>query len=51
MQRMCKEKDMGGPYCNKEVLEMLKKLDHEKSKPENPLWKGLEKFKNLPPTP
>jgi uncharacterized metal-binding protein YceD (DUF177 family) len=47
IQRMCKEEDMGGPYCNKEVLEMLKKLNAEKTKPENPLWKGLEKFKNL----
>ena len=27
MQRMCSEEEMGGPYCNKEVLEMLKKMD------------------------
>jgi len=47
MQRMCKVEDIGGPYCNKEVLEMLKKLDREKSEPANPLWKGLEKFKDL----
>jgi len=47
IQRMCKEEDMGGPYCNKEVLAMLKKLNVEENKPENPLWKGLEKFKNL----
>jgi uncharacterized metal-binding protein YceD (DUF177 family) len=46
-QRMCREEDMGGPYCNKEVLAMLKKLDVKKNKPENPLWKGLEKFKDL----
>jgi uncharacterized metal-binding protein YceD (DUF177 family) len=51
MQRMCKPEEMGGPHCNKEVLEMLKKLDREKSQPENPLWKGLEKFKDLPPEP
>jgi len=47
IQRMCKPEDMGGPYCNKEVLEMLKKLDVEKNKEQNPLWKGLEKFKDL----
>lgn len=46
-QRMCKEKDMGGPYCNQEVLAMLKKMDIQKEKSENPLWKGLEKFKDL----
>jgi uncharacterized metal-binding protein YceD (DUF177 family) len=49
MQRMCKPEEMGGPHCNKEVLEMLKKLEREKSQPANPLWKGLEKFKDLPP--
>ena len=27
MQRMCAEEEMGGPYCNKEVLAMLKKMD------------------------
>ena len=47
MQRMCTPEEMGGPFCNKEVLEMLEKLDREESKLENPLWKGLEKFKDL----
>ena len=47
IQRMCREEEIGGPYCNKEVLDMLKKLNDKESKPENPLWKGLEKFKNL----
>jgi DUF177 domain-containing protein len=47
IQRMCKEENIGGPYCNKEVLDMLKKLSVEKNKPENPVWKGLEKFKDL----
>lgn len=44
-QRMCKE--ISGPYCNKEVLAMLKKLDVTTNKQQNPLWKGLEKFKDL----
>ncbi len=46
MQRMCSEEEMGGPYCNKEVLAMLKKMDVENNKPVNPVWKGLEKFKD-----
>ena len=46
-QRMCKDEEIGGPHCNKEVLAMLKKLDIGKAKPENPLLKGLEKFKDL----
>jgi hypothetical protein len=29
------------------VLEMLKNLEIEKNDQPNPLWKGLEKFKDL----
>lgn len=47
MQRMCDEEEIGGPYCNKEVLAMLKKMDVQNSQPTNPLSKGLEKFKDL----
>lgn len=47
MQRMCSQQEIGGPQCNKEVLAMLDKLDAENNKPENPIWKGLEKFKDL----
>jgi hypothetical protein len=47
MQRMCADDEMGGPHCNKEVLEMLKKLEEQKQSSTNPLWKGLEKFKDL----
>jgi len=46
MQRMCGPDQIGGTYCNKEVLAMLAKLGvGEKSA--NPIWKGLEKFRNL----
>jgi len=45
LQRMCGEKEIGGKYCNKEVLNMLKKMETKKDKPANPLWQGLEKFK------
>ena len=47
MQRMCTEDELGGPHCNKEVLAMLKKLEAKNDIPENPIWKGLEKFKDL----
>ena len=47
MQRMCAEEEIGGPYCNKEVLAMLKKMGAQDNPDSNPLWKGLEKFKNL----
>jgi len=47
MQRMCSEDEIGGPYCNKEVLAKLKEMESNKNKATNPLWKGLEKFKDL----
>lgn len=46
MQRMCGPDEIGGPNCNKEVLAMLSKLGGE-NKISNPVWKGLEKFRNL----
>jgi len=46
VQRMCKEAEIGGPNCNPGVLEMLKKMDASAKEAENPLWKGLEKFRN-----
>lgn len=47
MQRMCSEEEMGGPHCNKEVLGMLKKLKQAGKESANPIWKGLERFKDL----
>lgn len=44
MQKMCKEEEIGGPQCNKEVLAMLAKMKSESSA-NNPLWKGLEKLR------
>jgi uncharacterized metal-binding protein YceD (DUF177 family) len=44
MTKMCSEEEVGGPFCNKEVLEQLKNLqpeDHNASA----LWRGLEQFK------
>jgi len=51
MQKMCSEKEMGGPQCNQEVLEKLKALEvREPETNANDLWKGLEKFKKLKKT-
>jgi DUF177 domain-containing protein len=46
MQKMCPPDEVGGPQCNKEVLARLAKIEVKKDEV-NPLWKGLEKFKNL----
>jgi hypothetical protein len=46
MQRMCAKEEMGGPQCNKEVLEKLKEMEvKEIENNANTLWKGLDKFK------
>ena len=47
MQRMCKDDEIGGPKCNKEVLEKLKKMEDETKSDTSGLWKGLDQFKNL----
>jgi uncharacterized metal-binding protein YceD (DUF177 family) len=45
--RMCPEDQIGGPQCNKEVLEMLKKMNETENESQNPIWKGLDKFRNI----
>lgn len=48
MQRTCSFEKMDGPHCNRAAMEMLKKMSaKEKENKENPIWKGLEKFKDL----
>jgi uncharacterized metal-binding protein YceD (DUF177 family) len=47
MQRMCKEDEIGGPQCNKEVLAKLKKMEEDSQHNTNTIWKGLDKFKDL----
>jgi uncharacterized metal-binding protein YceD (DUF177 family) len=49
MQRSCSFEKMDGPYCNRAALDVLKKMSaaEEKENKENPIWKGLEKFKDL----
>ena len=47
-QKVCEFEKMDGPNCNPTVLDLLKKLEPEENKiKENPIWKGLEKFKDL----
>lgn len=47
LQKMCREEEMGGPKCNNEVLEKLRKMEEDAQKDTNTVWKGLDKFKNL----
>jgi uncharacterized metal-binding protein YceD (DUF177 family) len=47
MYKVCEYEKMDGPHCNKAAIEMLKKMEHEDEVKENPIWKGLEKFKDL----
>ncbi len=48
MQKACSFENMDGPHCNKTALDVLKKMEPgEIEKKENPIWKGLEKFKDL----
>lgn len=47
MQKMCKEDEIGGPQCNNEVLEKLKKMEEETRSGTASVWKGLDRFKDL----
>ncbi|MBL7742118.1 MAG: DUF177 domain-containing protein [Chitinophagaceae bacterium] len=48
MQRSCSYEKMDGPYCNKSAMDVLKKMSTPKEeKKENPIWKGLKKFKDF----
>jgi len=47
MQKMCKEDEIGGPQCNTEVLEKLKKMEEDAKTGTSTIWKGLEQFKDL----
>ena len=46
LQKMCSEEEMGGPQCNKEVLEKLRKMEVKADDSNaNQLWQGLDQFK------
>lgn len=47
MLKTCGFEKMDGPHCNPSALEALKKMEPKDEKTENPIWKGLDQFKNL----
>ena len=47
MQKTCEYENMDGPYCNPAARELLKGQKTDEEPKENPLWKGLEKFRGL----
>ena len=49
MQKVCSFEKMDGPHCNPAALDVLKKMEPEEKEVtgENPIWKGLKKFKDL----
>jgi uncharacterized metal-binding protein YceD (DUF177 family) len=48
MQKSCGFDEMDGPFCNKAARDVLDKMTpEEKQEKKNPIWKGLEKFKDL----
>jgi len=47
MQKTCEYENMDGPYCNATARDLLFNMKPGEAPKENPLWKGLEKFKNL----
>ena len=46
-QKECEYENMDGPYCNPEARETLNRMKDDVTTNVNPLWKGLEKFKDL----
>lgn len=46
MQKTCEYENMDGPHCSTVARELLKGLKPE-APTENPLWKGLDKFKDI----
>ena len=47
MQKTCEYENMDGPHCNPSAREVLKNMRPEENQGANPIWKGLEKFKDL----
>ena len=47
-QRTCADDENGESTCNREVLDMLKQMElqAQQTKEENPIWKGLDKFRD-----
>lgn len=46
-QKKCNDDEKGNSLCNQEVIEKLKQMEAEVNKETKPIWKGLDKFKDL----
>lgn len=46
-QKYCPDDAEGKSTCNPEVLKQLEQMENNTEKVPNPLWKGLDQFKNL----
>jgi uncharacterized metal-binding protein YceD (DUF177 family) len=47
MQKTCEFENMDGPHCNPEARRLLNDMRPVEGPKENPLWKGLDKFRDL----
>jgi len=47
MQKTCEYENMDGPHCNAVARDLLKNLRPDEGASANPIWKGLEKFRDL----
>lgn len=48
MQKSCGFEEMDGPFCNPQARAWLNRTDTTPPPPsENPIWKGLERFKDI----
>ncbi len=47
MQRTCGNNEKGKSKCNPEVLSKLQSFEDAQKEKVNPIWKGLDKFKDL----
>lgn len=47
MQKTCEYENMNGPFCNEMARELLNKMKKEEEGHVNPIWKDLQKFKDL----
>ncbi len=47
MQKVCAEDADGNSLCNQEVITKLQQMEEQVQRESNPLWRGLEHFKDL----
>lgn len=47
MQKTCEFENMDGPYCNPAARELLNNMRPPEGQGTNPIWKGLDQFKDL----